>query len=133
MAGFGDHRDYYYKDRKIDEQTHLGVDLASLEHAQVPAANTGRVVFTGFFGIYGQTVIIDHGLGVQTLYSHLSQIAVREGDLVKKGELIGFTGATGLAGGDHLHFGVVLSGIEVMPIEWWDLHWILDNITGKFQ
>jgi len=133
MAGFGDHREYFYKDRKIDEQTHLGVDLASLEHAQVPAANTGRVVFTGFFGIYGQTVIIDHGLGVQTLYSHLSQIAVKEGDPVKKGDLIGFTGATGLAGGDHLHFGVVLSGVEVMPIEWWDQHWIQDNITGKFQ
>jgi hypothetical protein len=133
MAGFGDHRAYFYKDRKIDEQTHLGVDLASLEHAQVPAANSGRVVFTGFFGIYGETVVIDHGLGVQTLYSHLSQIAVKEGEMVKKGDLIGFTGATGLAGGDHLHFGVVLSGVEVMPIEWWDLHWIRDNITGKFQ
>jgi murein DD-endopeptidase MepM/ murein hydrolase activator NlpD len=133
MAGYGDHREYYYKDRKIDEETHLGVDLASLEHAQVPAANTGRVVFTGFFGIYGETVIIDHGLGVQTLYSHLSQIVVKEGDLVKKGDQIGFTGATGLAGGDHLHFGVVLSGVEVMPIEWWDAHWIQDNITGKFQ
>ncbi|WP_243312202.1 M23 family metallopeptidase [Fundidesulfovibrio agrisoli] len=132
-AGFGDGRSYFYKNQKIDEETHLGVDLASLENAQVPAANNGRVVFTGFFGIYGNAVVLDHGWGLQTIYSHLSQIRVKEGDEVKKGDILGNTGATGLAAGDHLHFGIILQGIEVQPIEWWDPHWIKDNITGKFQ
>ncbi|MFP5239637.1 MAG: M23 family metallopeptidase [Acidobacteriota bacterium] len=132
-AGFGDGRSYLYKNQKIDEETHLGVDLASLENAQVPASNNGRVVFTGFFGIYGNAVVLDHGWGLQTIYSHLSQIRVKEGDEVKKGDILGNTGATGLAAGDHLHFGIILQGIEVQPIEWWDPHWIKDNITGKFQ
>lgn len=132
-AGFGDGRSYFYKNQKIDEETHLGVDLASLENAQVPASNNGRVVFTGFFGIYGNAVVLDHGWGLQTIYSHLSQIRVKEGDEVKKGDILGNTGATGLAAGDHLHFGIILQGIEVQPIEWWDPHWIKDNITGKFQ
>lgn len=132
-AGFGDGRTYTYKNQKIDEQTHLGVDLASLENAQVPAANTGKVIFTGFFGIYGNAVVIDHGWGLQTIYSHMSQISVKEGDEVRKGDIIGNTGATGLAAGDHLHFGIMLNGIEVQPIEWWDPHWIKDNVTGKFQ
>ncbi|WP_243367624.1 M23 family metallopeptidase [Fundidesulfovibrio soli] len=132
-AGFGDGRSYFYKNQKIDEETHLGVDLASLENAQVPASNSGRVVFTGFFGIYGNAVVVDHGWGLQTIYSHLSQIRVKEGDEVRKGDILGNTGATGLAAGDHLHFGIILHGIEVQPIEWWDPHWIKDNITGKFQ
>jgi len=132
-AGFGDGRVYLYKNQKIDEETHLGVDLASLENAQVPAANNGRVVFTGFFGIYGNAVVLDHGWGLQTIYSHLSQIRVKEGDEMKKGDILGNTGATGLAAGDHLHFGIILQGIEIQPIEWWDPHWIKDNITGKFQ
>ncbi|GAB6038837.1 M23 family metallopeptidase [Fundidesulfovibrio butyratiphilus] len=132
-AGFGDGRTYLYKGQRIDEETHLGVDLASLENAEVPAANSGRVVFTGFLGIYGNAVILDHGWGLQTIYSHLSQISVKEGDEVKKGDKIGNTGATGLAGGDHLHFGVILNGIQIQPIEWWDPHWIKDNITSKLQ
>lgn len=132
-AGFGDGRTYLYKNQRIDEQTHLGVDLASLENAQIPAANSGKVIFTGFYGIYGNAVIIDHGWGLQSIYSHLSQISVKEGDEVKKGQIIGNSGATGLAAGDHLHFGMVLHGIEIQPIEWWDGHWIRDNITGKFQ
>ncbi len=132
-AAFGDGRTYNYQNKKIDEETHLGVDLASLENAQVPAANNGRVVFTGFFGIYGNAVVLDHGWGLQTIYSHMSQIGVKEGDMVKKGDILGNTGATGLAAGDHLHFGVILNGIEVQPIEWWDPHWIKDNITSKFQ
>lgn len=130
-AGFGDHRTYYYHDKEIDQQTHMGVDLASLEGASVPAANTGKVVFAGFFGIYGNTVIIDHGMGLQTLYAHLRQIDVKEGQDIKKGEILGKTGATGLAGGDHLHFGVLLFGHETSPIEWWDQHWIDDNILNK--
>ena len=62
-AGFGDGRTYMYRNQKIDEETHLGVDLASLENAQVPAANNGVVIFTGFLGIYGNAVVIDHGWG----------------------------------------------------------------------
>ncbi|WP_243359369.1 M23 family metallopeptidase [Fundidesulfovibrio terrae] len=132
-AAFGDGRTYMYKNQRIDEETHLGVDLASLENAQVPAAQSGKVIFTGFFGIYGNAVVIDHGWGLQTIYSHLSQISAKVGDDVKKGEIIGNTGATGLAAGDHLHFGIILGGIEIQPIEWWDPHWIKDNITSKFQ
>jgi len=132
-AGFGDGRTYLYRGQRIDEETHLGVDLASLENAVVPAANNGRVVFTGFLGIYGNAVVLEHGWGLQTIYSHLSQIGVKEGDDVKKGDKIGNTGATGLAGGDHLHYGVILNGLQIQPIEWWDPHWIKDNVTSKFQ
>ncbi len=130
-AGFADNRTYVYQGKDVDNQTHLGVDLASLAGAEVPAANGGKVVFTGFYGIYGNAVIIDHGMGVQSLYAHLSKIAVKTGDVVKKGEIIGNTGATGLAGGDHLHFGMLIHGIPVTPIEWWDQHWIDDNVMGK--
>ncbi|MFU2210784.1 M23 family metallopeptidase [Solidesulfovibrio sp. C21] len=130
-AGFGDHRTYYYNGKEIDQETHLGVDLASLEAAPVPAANSGKVVFTGFFGIYGNAIIIDHGLGLQTLYAHLREIDVKEGQDVKKGQIIAKTGATGLAGGDHLHFGVLVFGHPTSPVEWWDQHWIDDNILNK--
>ena len=133
MAYFGDHRLYYYKGKKIDEQTHLGVDLASLAHSEVQAANTGKVIFAGRMGIYGLTVVIDHGQGLASIYSHLSQISVSEDQMVSKGEVIGTTGQTGLAGGDHLHFGVMVNGIFVNPIEWWDGHWIRDNVVRKLE
>lgn len=132
-AGFGDRRVYKYKGQEIDRQTHLGIDLASLRKAPVPAANNGTVVYADDFGIYGQCIIIDHGLGLQSLYAHLSSFKVQEGDTVKRGQIIGNTGATGLAGGDHLHFGIILSGIPVTPVEWWDGRWIRHNVTGKIQ
>ena len=109
---------------------HLGVDLASLVNSPVPAANRGVVVLAEPLGIYGQTVIIDHGLGVFSMYGHLSQIAVKPGDQVEKGTVLGKTGTTGLAGGDHLHFGVALQGEFVDPIEWWDAHWLKDQVEG---
>ncbi|MBU1230781.1 MAG: M23 family metallopeptidase [Proteobacteria bacterium] len=127
-AGFGDQRDYFYNGMKIDHQTHLGVDLASLANAPVPAANDGKVAFAGFLGIYGNCVIIDHGLGLQSLYSHLDSMDVAKGAEVKRGQFIGKTGTTGLAGGDHLHFGILISGVQVSPVEWWDEHWIQDNV-----
>ena len=133
-AGFGDKRSYYYAGKIIDKQTHLGIDLASIRQAPIPAANNGRVVLAeSDFGIYGNAVIIDHGLGLQTLYSHLSQIDVEPGDMVAKGQIIGKTGATGMAGGDHLHYGVICNGIPVNPIEWWDAHWIKNNISSKLK
>jgi murein DD-endopeptidase MepM/ murein hydrolase activator NlpD len=133
MAGFGDRRTYFHQGKEIDRQTHMGVDLASLENAQVPAAAGGVVALARFFGIYGQAVVLDHGMGLQTIYSHLSQITVKEGDQVKRGDILGNTGATGLAGGDHLHFGVIVHGLEVSPIEWWDQHWIDDNVADRFK
>jgi hypothetical protein len=131
-AVFADHRTYVHDGREVDAQVHLGVDLASVRGAAIKAANTGRVIFAGFLGIYGNCVILDHGVGVQSLYAHLSTTDVEVGDRVERGETIGHSGMTGLAGGDHLHFSVLLSGHPVNPIEWWDPHWMADRVTRKF-
>jgi len=128
---FAQPRTYLHNGLIIDHQTHLGIDLASTARAPVPAANSGRVVFAGDLGIYGNCVIIDHGLGLQTLYGHLSQIDVVVGADVSMGQELGRTGTSGLAGGDHLHFDVLVSGQQVNPIEWWDPNWIRNNVTDK--
>lgn len=132
-AYFADARTYTYKGQVVDHQTHLGFDLAGLEHMPVLAANDGVVVMAQFFGIFGNAVLIDHGVGVQTLYGHMSQLEVKPGEAVKRGQEIGRSGATGLAGGDHLHFTVLLDGIPVNPTEWWDPHWIHDRIQAKLE
>jgi len=131
LARFGDRRTYLYGGRVIDHQTHLGFDLASLKQSPVPAANTGRVVFTGPLGIYGDTVILDHGLGLFTLYGHLSEIAVTKDTVVERGTVLGRTGETGLAGGDHLHWSVMIHGVHVDPTEWLDGHWITDHVEAR--
>ncbi|HTG81529.1 MAG TPA: M23 family metallopeptidase [Geobacteraceae bacterium] len=131
LGGFAQARTYIYQGKEVDRQTHLGFDLASVAHADVPAANRGTVVFAGDFGIYGQCIIIDHGLGLQSIYGHLSRIGVKPGETVEKGQIIGSTGATGMAGGDHLHFETVISGQSVNPVEWWDPHWMKNNVTDK--
>jgi murein DD-endopeptidase MepM/ murein hydrolase activator NlpD len=131
MAGFGDRRSYFFGGREVDQQTHLGVDLASLALSPVKAANRGKVSFCGELGIYGNTVILDHGWGLYSMYSHLSRIDAKLGQVVEKEEILGITGSTGLAGGDHLHYAMLVSGVYVNPIEWWDPHWIEDNVDGK--
>lgn len=128
MAGFGDQRTYYYNNQEIDHQTHLGIDLASTRHAEARAANRGIVKFADNLGIYGNTVILDHGLGVYSLYAHLSQISVAAGETVEQKSLVGLTGASGMAGGDHLHFSMLINGIFVTPLEWWDFSWVSLNI-----
>ena len=132
-AQFADHRVYKYRGAVIDRQVHLGADLASLQQAPVPAANHGTVVFAGNVGIYGNTVVIEHGFGLFSLYSHLSSMQVNTGERVTKGDIIGRTGVSGLALGDHLHFGMMVHDTLVNPIEWWDAHWIKDNITAKLK
>ena len=130
-APFAEHRTYVVGNREIDHQVHLGFDLASTRGAPVAASNTGRVVFAAYLGIYGNCVVLDHGMGVQTLYGHLSALDVEKGDRVGAGETIGRSGATGMAGGDHVHFTVLVGGTPVTPIEWWDPHWIQDRIERK--
>jgi murein DD-endopeptidase MepM/ murein hydrolase activator NlpD len=130
-ATFGQRRTYRYGGKTIDQQDHLGYDLASTRHASIPSANSGVVLLARYFGIYGNAVLIDHGYGLMSLYGHLSSIAVSEGQSVTRGDTLGQTGDSGLAGGDHLHFTILLQGRPVNPLEWWDGHWIQDRIARK--
>ena len=133
LAGFADRRAYDFNGQIVDHQWHMGFDLASLKMSPVPAANSGIVAFAGPIGIYGNTVLIDHGFGLFSLYGHLSQIDVAVGATVGRNQIIGKTGETGLAGGDHLHFGINIHGTHVDPVEWWDAHWIQDHIDLRLK
>jgi murein DD-endopeptidase MepM/ murein hydrolase activator NlpD len=132
-AAFADQRTYVYDGKDVDRQTHLGFDLARVVNSPIVAANRGKVVHAAPLGIYGNCVIIDHGMGVQSLYGHLSYIAVKVGDTVEKEQELGKSGMTGLAGGDHLHFTMLVNGQMVNPVEWWDAHWIQDRIIRKLR
>lgn len=131
MSAFADRRTYYHEGVEIDRQDHLGFDLASVRQAEVPAANSGRVVLAEYLGIYGNTVVIDHGFGLLSLYGHLSELGVSAGQPVGRGQIVGRTGETGLAAGDHLHFTMLLRGEAVNPLEWWDAGWIRDRLKRK--
>jgi murein DD-endopeptidase MepM/ murein hydrolase activator NlpD len=128
FSNFAETRTYRYHGQVVDTQMHFGYDLAAVRQAPVPAANSGVVVFAGPLSIYGNAVVVDHGLGLQTLYGHLSSIAVKEGDQVAKEQELGRTGSTGLALGDHLHYEVLINGVSVTPLEWWDAAWIRDHV-----
>ena len=130
---FADVRNYIYQGKKIDQQVHLGYDLAVTQHVGVEASNDGRVVYAAPLGIYGNCIVVDHGYGLQTLYGHLSHIDVHEGDMVKRGQVMGTSGQTGMAGGDHIHFGMLLDGVQIDPKEWWDSHWIKDHIAKRID
>ncbi|WP_281951331.1 M23 family metallopeptidase [Nitrosophilus kaiyonis] len=133
VASFGDHRYYYYKGKFVSESYHLGLDLASTKMAPIIASNDGKVVYADYNGIYGNMPIIYHGLGLYTLYGHCSELRVKKGDDVKRGDVIAKTGLTGLALGDHLHFGILVQGVEVLPSEWMDKRWIKLNVVNVIK
>ena len=130
-ANFADQRSYIYHGKKVDQQVHLGYDLAVTQHVGVQASNDGRVIYAAPLGIYGNCIVVDHGYGLQTIYGHLSRIDVLEGDMVKRGQVMGLSGMTGMAGGDHIHFSMQLDGVQIDPKEWWDPHWIKDHIAKR--
>ncbi|HEX4997060.1 MAG TPA: M23 family metallopeptidase [Terriglobia bacterium] len=130
---FADRRTYIYKGQTVDQQDHVGFDLSVVERYPIEATNDGKVILADYFGIYGNTVIIDHGAGLLSLYGHLSSIDVKPGQTVKKKEILGRSGATGLAGGDHLHFGMFLQGVPVNPTEWWDKKWINEHVLDRIN
>ena len=130
-SNFADVRNYIYQGKKIDQQVHLGYDLSVTQHVGVQASNDGKVLWAGPLGIYGNCIVLDHGYGLQTIYGHLSEIDVHKGDMVKRGQVMGKSGMTGLAGGDHIHFSMQLDGVQIDPKEWWDAHWIKDHIARR--
>jgi murein DD-endopeptidase MepM/ murein hydrolase activator NlpD len=131
QAQFADSRTYVYNRKEIDQQVHLGFDLAVTASVPIAAAQRGIVVHADDLGIYGNCVVLDHGLGVQSLYGHLSSIGVKVGDKVEKGQEIGRSGQTGLAGGDHLHFTTLVGGEQVTPVDWWSAQWLQDRVLRK--
>ena len=130
-ATFADVRSYIYHGMKIDQQVHLGYDLAVTQHVGVEASNDGRVVWAAPLGIYGNCIVVDHGYSLQTIYGHLSRIDVHVGDTVKRSQIMGLSGMTGMAGGDHVHFAMQLDGVQIDPKEWWDAHWIKDHVARR--
>jgi murein DD-endopeptidase MepM/ murein hydrolase activator NlpD len=132
-AKFADTRTYVYKGKDVDQQVHLGFDLAVTANVPIKAAQTGVVVHAAYLGIYGNCVIVDHGMGVQSLYGHLSTIDVKVGDKVEKGQVLGKSGMTGLAGGDHLHFTMLVGGQQVTPVDWWSKQWMEDRVLRKIK
>lgn len=133
MSGFGDRRVYFYQGKEVSKAVHRGVDLADVANSPIPAVAAGKVLFAEMLGIYGNCVILDHGMGVHSLYGHLANLDVRPGQDVKRGQRLGSSGATGLALGDHLHFSVLVGGVFVNPSEWWDSHWIEDNLELRYK
>lgn len=133
VATFGDHRKYYYGRKKISESYHLGLDLASFAMAKIKPQNGGEVVYSDYNGLYGNMPIIHHGLGLYTLYGHCSTVVVNKDDNINAKSYISNTGKSGYAMGDHLHFGVLVQGIEVRPAEWMDKSWIKLNITDVIK
>lgn len=129
-AGFADSRTYKYHSEVVSQAVHLGLDIAGINNTQIFAANHGQVIFVGEIGIYGNVIILDHGYGLHSLYGHLHQINVREGDSVRKGDIIAVSGETGLVFGDHLHYEMRVNGVPVNPIEWFDNVWVENNIEA---
>lgn len=128
---FAEHRRYFVDGRKNSEAIHYGYDLASIAAAPITASAAGRVVYADDLGIYGNCVLIDHGVGVSSLYGHLSRMDVSKGDVVEQGQQLGLSGATGLAGGDHLHFAILVGKTYVDPLEWWDGEWVRTHVEER--
>ena len=133
VASYGDHRFYTFENKDVSESWHMGIDLASTQRANIVASNDGTVEFAEDNGIYGNNILINHGFGLFSLYGHCSDMAVKAGDFVKAGDVIGSTGVSGLALGDHLHFGILVQGEEVRPEEWMDNGWMKDNVTSVLE
>ena len=112
--------DFGYRTHPVTGQKklHTGTDFGSSYGTPVKAAKGGKVVLSGTYGGYGNTVIIDHGGGVQTLYAHNSSLVVKSGQAVKQGDIISKVGSTGVSTGPHLHFEVRVNGTPKNPMEY---------------
>ena len=133
VASFADHRVFFMDERQVSESWHMGLDLASVANADIKESNYGKVVFAQENGIFGLNLGIYYGFGLYGIYGHCSATQLSVGSDVKPGDTLAQTGTSGFAFGDHLHFGIVVQGVDVRPEEWMDSKWIKDNISDVLE
>lgn len=133
MSNFVERRKYTYNGNEVGTSTHYGLDLADVAQTPVRASADGKIVFAGDMGVYGNSIVIDHGLNLFTLYAHLSSMNVTVGENVNMGHHIGNSGSTGFSFGDHLHYSCLIGDKFVTPYEWLDSHWIVDNVEEQYR
>ena len=131
--GFGERVTFTLNGQPLGDYVENGVTYSSPLETPVRAANDGIVIFSDTLGLYGNTVIVDHGFGLTTLYAHLASMSRLEGDRVERGDIIGKVGDTGLAFAPILTYETRLHGVPVRPLEWWDATWIKDHVEGKVK
>ncbi len=130
---YGKLRRYQYQGKITKESYHLGVDLTFIANTLIYCSNPGKVMFSGYNGGYGNSMLIHHGLGLYTMYGHCHELLVKENDQLEAGTLIGKSGQTGFATGDHLHFSVLIQGVYADPLEWMDSQWLESNIESVIK
>lgn len=133
VASFADHRIFFMDERQVSESWHMGLDLASVANADIKESNYGKVVFAQENGIFGLNLGIYYGFGLYGIYGHCSATRLSVGSDVKPGDTLAQTGTSGFAFGDHLHFGMVVQGVDVRPEEWMDSKWIKDNVSDVLE
>ena len=133
VASFADHRIFFMDERQVSESWHMGLDLASVANADIKESNYGKVVFAQENGIFGLNLGIYYGFGLYGIYGHCSATQLSVGSDVKPGDTLAQTGTSGFAFGDHLHFGMVVQGVDVRPEEWMDSKWIKDNVSDVLE
>ena len=127
----GDQRVVLLEDRELVRGTSSGVRFPVSRRTPVVAANNGTVVFIGTLGLLGNTIVIDHGFGLASVYAHLSDVSATRGITVQRGQEIGRTGSTGFSQSEEVYFEIRLHGVPVSPNEWWDQTWVTDHIDNK--
>ena len=120
ISDFGKRRVYYMKKVRPFIRFHRGIDFQGERGEPIFTPNSGVIAFADQRITTGYTLVVDHGQGVFSLFFHLNSIDVKEGDRVKKGDMIGTIGSTGVAAGPHLHWGLMVNGIYVDPSDWID-------------
>ncbi len=117
-SGYGN-RTYWYNGKQVSD-FHLGIDVVSSKYGTdyIVAFDSGKVIYAGNNGSYGNVVYIDHGNGYQTRYAHQKYLSVKKGDIVSKGQVLGYMGATGNVTGAHVHFEIRYNGSTINPYDY---------------
>ena len=114
-SSFGDYRIY---NEGSTSRKHNGTDIANIINTPIYATNSGKIILSKTLEVHGNTIMIDHGYGILTIYNHLNKRLVPENAYVKRGQKIGLMGKTGMATGSHLHWGLSVQNIRVNPLFW---------------